>query len=136
MRACNLPEPPRSPELRRSAEPPDWSAAREELREAMALAGWPPDAVQDAELALCELYVNAWKHGGTPAPTVVVVLANGMLRVSVSDDSPDLPEEQPCSDPYELSGRGLHLVRNLTHRFGAAPRKAGKSIWFELDAAA
>ncbi|MFE4600755.1 ATP-binding protein [Kitasatospora indigofera] len=101
------------------------------------LAGWPPEAVQDADLALCELYVNAWKHGGSPAPVVVVVvLADRTLRVSVSDDSPDLPEERPCSDPYELSGRGLHLVRTLTHRFGAAPRKAGKSIWFELDAAA
>ncbi len=67
---------------------------------------------------------------------VVVLLANHTLRVSVSDDNPDLPEERPCSDPYELSGRGLHLVRSLTHRFGAAPRRTGKSIWFELDAAA
>ena len=134
MRACNLPESPRPA---RSPVPPDWSAAREELREAMSLVGWPPDVIHDAELALCELYVNAWKHGGSPAPVVVVVvLANRTLRVSVSDDSPDLPEERPCSDPYELSGRGLHLVRNLTHRFGAAPRRTGKSIWFELDAAA
>lgn len=137
MPARNLPEAPRQPQMSRSPQPPDWSAAREELREAMAMAGWPPDAVHDAELALCELYVNAWKHGGSPAPVVVVVvLADRTLRVSVSDDSPELPEERPCSDPYEVSGRGLHLVRNLTHRFGTAPRKAGKSIWFELDAAA
>lgn len=41
------------------------------------------------------------------------------------------------ADPYELSGRGLHLVRSLTHRFGAAPHKrGGKRVWFELDSAA
>ncbi|MEV7775378.1 ATP-binding protein [Kitasatospora sp. NPDC086791] len=34
------------------------------------------------------------------------------------------------------SGRGLHLVRTLTHRFGADPRKQGKVVWFELEAAA
>ncbi|MFF2043312.1 ATP-binding protein [Kitasatospora sp. NPDC058170] len=117
-------------------QPPDWSAAREELRDALTIAGWPPDVIADAELALHELFVNAWKHGGSPAPLVVVVLLNRTLRVSVSDDSPALPEQRSSSDPYELCGRGLHLVRSLTHRFGTDPRKRGKSVWFELDAAA
>ncbi|GAA2268678.1 MULTISPECIES: ATP-binding protein [Kitasatospora] len=124
--------PPKAP------EPPDWSTAREELRDLMAAAGWPDDLIRDAELALHELFVNAWKHGGSPAPVVVVVLlADRTLRVSVADNSPDLPEQRASADPYELSGRGLHLVRSLTHRFGAAPRKrGGKAVWFELDAAA
>ncbi|MDH6144527.1 serine/threonine-protein kinase RsbW [Kitasatospora sp. GP30] len=133
--------------LPKSPEPPDWSTAREELREAMAGAGWPDDLIADAELALHELFVNAWKHGGSSAPVVVVALlgeptrahthALRTLRVSVADDSPTLPEQRSSADPYELSGRGLHLVRSLTHRFGAAPRKhGGKSVWFELDSAA
>ncbi|MGV9267114.1 ATP-binding protein [Kitasatospora sp. NPDC003701] len=67
---------------------------------------------------------------------MVVVLLNRTLRVSVTDDSPELPEQRTSADPYELSGRGLHLVRSLTHRFGTDPRKCGKSVWFELDAAA
>lgn len=107
-------------------------------------AGWPLDTVSDAELALHELFVNAWKHGGSPAPLVVVVLLDGLLRVSVSDGSPHFPEPRACADPaadacadpYATSGRGLHLVRSLTHRFGAAARKRGKSVWFELDSAA
>lgn len=102
----------------------------------MARAGWPGDVIGDAELALHELYVNAWKHAGSPAPLVVVVLLGGILRVSVSDGSPDLPEQRSSTDPYELSGRGLHLVRSLTHRFGTDPRKSGKSVWFEQDSAA
>ncbi|MGW4896953.1 ATP-binding protein [Kitasatospora sp. NPDC004240] len=128
---CSIPSAP-------LLSPPDWSAARHELREAMLAAGWPPPSIDDAELALHELFVNAWKHGGSHAPTVVVVLlADRTLRVSVSDDSPELPEQRRSTDPYETSGRGLHLVRALTHRFGAEPRKhGGKSVWFELDAAA
>ncbi|MFE6747191.1 ATP-binding protein [Kitasatospora purpeofusca] len=116
--------------------PPDWSVAREELRAVLVRAGWPGGTADDAELALCELFVNAWKHGGSAAPLVVVVLLEGVLRVSVADGSPGLPEQRSSADPYGLSGRGLHLVRSLTDRFGADPRKSGKSVWFELDAAA
>lgn len=120
----------------RAFNPPDWSAARDELRDVLGSSGWPDDVIRDAELALHELFVNAWKHAGSQAPLVVVVVLNRTVRVSVSDDSPDLPEQRTSADPYELSGRGLHLVRSLTHRFGADPRKRGKSVWFELDAAA
>ncbi|MCX4747774.1 ATP-binding protein [Kitasatospora sp. NBC_01287] len=133
MRSCALPVFP---------QPPDWSAAREELRDLLTTAGWSTDLIQDAELALHELFVNAWKHGGSPAPVVVVVLladrAFRTLRVSVADGSPALPELRTRSaDPYELSGRGLHLVRSLTHRFGADPHeRGGKRVWFELDSAA
>ncbi|SDT78885.1 Anti-sigma regulatory factor (Ser/Thr protein kinase) [Streptomyces sp. TLI_053] len=116
--------------------PPDWSLAREELRAVLVRAGWSDGAFRDAELALCELFVNAWKHGGSLAPLVVVVLLEGKLRVSVADGCPNLPEQRTADGPYALSGRGLHLVRSLTDRFGADPRRSGKSVWFELDAAA
>ncbi|MFF7592189.1 ATP-binding protein [Kitasatospora purpeofusca] len=116
--------------------PPDWSVAREELREVLVRAGWAGSILGDAELALCELFVNAWKHGGSPAPLVVVVLLEGVLRVSVADGCPKLPERRAADGPLALSGRGLHLVRSLTDRFGADPRRSGKSVWFELDAAA
>ncbi|KOV31753.1 hypothetical protein ADK60_15175 [Streptomyces sp. XY431] len=116
--------------------PPDWSVAREELREVLVRAGWAGSVLGDAELALCELFVKAWKHGGSPAPLVVVVLLEGVLRVSVADGCPKLPEQRAADGPFALSGRGLHLVRSLTDRFGTDPRRSGKSVWFELDAAA
>ncbi|MFJ8624644.1 ATP-binding protein [Kitasatospora sp. NPDC093550] len=116
--------------------PPDWSAAREELRGAMTRAGWKPGLVGDAELALLELFVNAWRHGGSPAPLVVITAIDGVLRVSVSDPSPVLPVQREGSGLHAVSGRGLRLVRSLTHRFGSDPRRSGKSVWFELDAAA
>ncbi|MBO1417814.1 ATP-binding protein [Streptomyces sp. FH025] len=117
--------------------PPDWSVARSELRDLLAADGWPASLIADAELALHELFVNAWKHAGSPAPLVTLALSPRRLRVSVCDDSPVLPEE-PCApaDPLSLSGRGLHLVRALTHRFGVDLRKQGKAIWFELEVTA
>ncbi|MGW2874198.1 ATP-binding protein [Kitasatospora sp. NPDC001225] len=116
--------------------PPDWSAAREELRELTARAGWDADLVADAEVALLELFVNAWRHGGSAAPLVVIALLDHVLRVSVSDGSPIVPIRRDGSDLLAVSGRGLRLVRSLTDRFGTESRKSGKSVWFELDAAA
>ncbi|MFF2662665.1 ATP-binding protein [Kitasatospora sp. NPDC058032] len=121
----------------RALNPPDCSTFRAELRANLRSAGWPPDIIADAELAFHELYINAWQHAGSPAPSVLVFLRPATLRVAVCDDSPDLPPEPRTStDPYATSGRGLHLIRALTHRFGAHPTKTGKVIWFELDAAA
>ncbi|WP_380280695.1 ATP-binding protein [Kitasatospora purpeofusca] len=120
----------------RAFTPPDCSIARAELRAMLLSAGWAPDIIDDAELAFHELYINAWQHAGSLAPPVLVSLRPAVLRVSVCDDCPNLPESRPSADPYALSGRGLHLVRALTHRFGVDPVKTGKVTWFELDAAA
>ncbi|MFB8169997.1 hypothetical protein ACFC60_18810 [Kitasatospora purpeofusca] len=43
----------------RALNPPDCSLARAELRAALLSAGWPPDVIDDAELAFHELYINA-----------------------------------------------------------------------------
>ncbi|MFE4515631.1 ATP-binding protein [Kitasatospora sp. NPDC056783] len=116
----------------RACNPPDWSPARAELSGLLTSAGWRPSVISDAELALHEVFFNAWRHGGTPAPLVVVALADHRLRVSVADNSPVLPDPHLPADLLAVSGRGLHLVRALTHRFGAEPRKDGKVVWFEL----
>ncbi|MFD4660330.1 ATP-binding protein [Kitasatospora sp. NPDC058444] len=120
----------------RACNPPDWSAARAELSDLLTSAGWRPSVISDAELALHEVFFNAWRHGDTLAPLVVLALAGHRLRVSVSDNSPVLPEPDLPADPLAVSGRGLFLVRALTHRFGADPRKTGKVVWFELEASA
>ncbi|MFF2953191.1 ATP-binding protein [Kitasatospora sp. NPDC057965] len=119
----------------RAPYPPDWSVARRELRALLTASDWMSDSIADAELALHELFVNAWKHAGTQAPHIIVALCPRTLRVSVCDDSPVLPELGAPADLFALSGRGLHLVRALTDRFGVDPVKAGKVTWFELDAA-
>ncbi|MGW2372798.1 ATP-binding protein [Kitasatospora sp. NPDC001683] len=118
----------------RAFTPPDCSAARSELSSLLSSAGWPPSRISDAELAFHELFVNAWEHASSPAPLCTFSLSPLRLRVQVCDDSPVLPPPPDLpADPLALSGRGLHLVRALTHRFGADPRKNGKVVWFELE---
>lgn len=101
----------------------------------MARAGYPNSSIGDAELALVELVVNAWRHGLTAAPVVLVAVVHGTLRVTVADRSPVLPEQRK-PDLLAQSGRGLMLVEGLMHRWGAEPQKLGKRVWFELDGAA
>ncbi|MFJ2576046.1 ATP-binding protein [Kitasatospora aureofaciens] len=113
---------------------PSLAIARQSLHDAMTRVGWSPSAIADAELALVELLVNAWRHGDTPAPVVQILAINNTLRVSVADESPKLPEQRTPA-PLAESGRGLQLVEGLTHRWGVDPQKRGKFIWFELDAA-
>ncbi|MFF2661358.1 ATP-binding protein [Kitasatospora sp. NPDC058032] len=114
---------------------PSLTVSREALRSAMNLAGFRPDVIADAELALVELIVNAWRHGRTDSPVVLVLFLDRTLRVSVADNSSDLPDPRTPAGLAE-SGRGLQLVQGLTHRWGAEPQKLGKLVWFELDHAA
>ncbi|WP_051709709.1 ATP-binding protein [Streptomyces sp. NRRL S-350] len=114
---------------------PSIAIARQSLLDTMTRVGWAPSAIFDAQLALVELLVNAWRHGATPAPVVQIISIDGSLRVSVTDESPVPPSPQ-LLDLFAESGRGLQLVAGLSHRWGVDPQERGKSVWFELDGAA
>ncbi|MFB6889493.1 ATP-binding protein [Kitasatospora sp. NPDC056327] len=121
-----------------SLNSPSLTLARQSLRDAMSRAGWESDRILDAELALVELIVNAWRHGRTAAPVVQILFLRRTLRVSVGDESGALPRPRRSTageEPAEC-GRGLQLVAGLTQRWGAEPQKRGKLVWFELDSAA
>ncbi|MBD0692506.1 hypothetical protein BG452_02065 [Streptomyces sp. CBMA123] len=116
----------------RNLNSPSLTLSRDTLRDALTLAAWPPSLIADAQLAMVELIANAWCHGDTPSPGVVILIRDSTLRVGVSDRSSALPSR--CSlDPLSESGRGLHLVEGLTHRWGVEPHELGKTVWFELD---
>ncbi|MFI8457607.1 ATP-binding protein [Kitasatospora sp. NPDC085464] len=109
--------------------------ARQSLGDTMTRVGWSPSTIFDAQLALVELLVNAWRHGATPAPIVQIISVDRSLRVSVTDESPIVPSPAARGLLAE-SGRGLQLVAGLTHRWGVDPQERGKSVWFELDGVA
>ncbi|MFB7127522.1 ATP-binding protein [Kitasatospora xanthocidica] len=111
---------------------PSLTVSREVLRDAMERAGYPDPVIGDAELALMELVVNAWRHGLTASPVVTVVYSGSTLRVTVADRSSELPKHQKFGLLAE-SGRGLQLIEGLMHRWGVEPQKLGKRVWFELD---
>ncbi|WP_051829749.1 MULTISPECIES: ATP-binding protein [Streptomyces] len=114
---------------------PSLTLSRQALRDVLLRASWDSETIFNAELALAELIVNAWRHAATPAPVVYFSLLGCTLRVSVSDESDALPHEQSLSRLAER-GRGLQLVSCLTHRWGVDPQKRGKTVWYELDSAA
>ncbi|MBV2155612.1 ATP-binding protein [Kitasatospora sp. SUK 42] len=114
---------------------PSLALSRQALRDVLTRVGWDPEVIFDAELALAELLVNAWRHGRTASPVVHFSLLGITLRVTVADESDALPEQRTPAD-FGETGRGLQLVAGLTHRWGVDPQKLGKSIWFELDALA
>ncbi|MFJ9694142.1 ATP-binding protein [Kitasatospora sp. NPDC101183] len=119
----------------RNLNSPCLTLSRDTLRDSMNRAGWPPSLIADAELAMVELIVNAWRHADTTAPVVLILFLDNTLRVNVSDRSSRLPDPRTPS-PLAESGRGLQLVAALTDRWGVDPQKLGKTIWFELDGVA
>ncbi|MFG2842905.1 ATP-binding protein [Kitasatospora sp. NPDC048296] len=119
----------------RHCNTPSIAISRQSLRDAMGRVGYPPSSIADAELALVELLVNAWRHGATPAPVVQILAIHRTLRVAVADESPIMPERCMPGLLAE-SGRGLQLVEGLTHRWGVDLQERGKLVWFELDSVA
>jgi anti-sigma regulatory factor (Ser/Thr protein kinase) len=88
------------------------------------------DTSVTAGLLATELATNAVMHAGTEF-TLSADLAPGSLRVGVEDGSDDLPAVRSLPR-RELGGRGLHLVKELSSRWGADTLPSGKRVWFEL----
>ncbi|MFD0397082.1 MULTISPECIES: ATP-binding protein [unclassified Kitasatospora] len=114
---------------------PSLALARQSLRDALTRSGWDAETIFFAELALAELVVNAWRHGKTASPVVLLSLLDGTLRVSVSDESDVFPERRQLP-ALATTGRGLQLIEGLTHRWGVDSQERGKTVWYELDFAA
>ncbi len=115
--------------------PPDHVAASRARRfVSETLRAWGlDDAVPDAELLVSELVTNAVLHARSA--TRVTLERNGrMLRISVYDDSPVQPRVRDYG-PEAVTGRGLLLVERIAKSWGVFPDGAGKSVWFELEAA-
>jgi anti-sigma regulatory factor (Ser/Thr protein kinase) len=88
----------------------------------------------DAELLVSEIFGNSVRHSGSGAPgeTVTVKVADGMVRVEVTDRTgPGTPELRPVGRDAE-GGRGLQLVAALTARWGTRRRGGRMLTWFEL----
>jgi serine phosphatase RsbU (regulator of sigma subunit) len=95
-----------------------------------AAAGAPAEAVADAELVAIELVTNAWlhAHGGADVQAGV---ADGAIRVEVTDTGHRLPSVQPVSAESTF-GRGLRLVAGLSRSWGVRADGALKTVWAEV----
>jgi anti-sigma regulatory factor (Ser/Thr protein kinase) len=113
------------------------AAAARELLETLV---WEldPAQLQIAALLTTELIANSVEHSGTDATGTVrldATLTENLLRVEVGDDgSGFVPTPRAPDAPLDCRW-GLHLVDQLSDRWGVAS-ELGTLVWFELDRAA
>ncbi|MGY0492015.1 ATP-binding protein [Streptomyces sp. WG-D5] len=116
------------------ADPSAVRRARDEVR--TQLVTWGLDELADiAALLVSELVTNSLRYASGPIGVRVGCPhdPSGVLLVEVSDPLPD----PPCARTADLDdegGRGLHLVAEVSRRWGTRPggRSGGKTVWFEL----
>jgi hypothetical protein len=90
--------------------------------------------IPSASLVVSELVTNATIHAGTD---IALSLAwhLGALRLTVRDNSPDLPHQRYSKQ--DVHGRGLFVVAGLSRAVGVLPTAdGGKVVWAVLNAAA
>lgn len=82
----------------------------------------------DVRLVTSELATNAIEHARTPF-VLTLCETGGVVRLTVRDGSSSVPM---MTTPHvmDLSGRGLVLVQQLSHEWGATTDASGsKSVW-------
>lgn len=122
------------PEVMRAhfpGQPGSVRAARHLLRSHVATILSAED-VDTAMLLVSEVVTNAVVHAGTPVEVVVCLQGGATLRVEVADGSVQRPTIRHDA-MMASTGRGLHLLDALAHRWGVTVRATGKTVWFELS---
>lgn len=88
------------------------------------------DAVQTAQLLVSELVGNAARHVGGDVE-VVVRHFEGLVRIEVFDGSTVLPRRRDI-ERDATSGRGLHIIEEISTGWGAQVTPGGKVVWCDL----
>ena len=81
-------------------------------------------------LLTSELVTNAVLHANSDIE-LMVCASNGVVRVEVSDTSPQVPT-LPRLNPAAQTGRGLTLVEKGSSTWGVSKQAVGKTVWFEV----
>jgi PAS domain S-box-containing protein len=101
------------------------------------LAAWgDAERFDDATLVASELVTNALLHApGTP-PVLILRRRPGALRIEVLDGSAAVPIARPpvagAGAAAGMTGRGLHLVEQLSAAWGTTVLDVGKVTWAEF----
>ncbi len=112
----------------------DAAATRSARHFVLDAVGRAPSGVRDAIAVMVgELAMNAVQHAQTGFQ-VTVELADGTLRVEVTDSGGKYPAAGAMPPPSSSRGRGLPIVDNLADAWGItwSPPAPGKTVWFEI----
>lgn len=91
---------------------------------------------EDARLVLSELVTNAIRHAHKGGQLHIAIHGNGpgVLYIAVDDGADEPPVLRPLTG-HQDGGRGLHIVEQLSRRWGTQRRDTGgKRVWAELPA--
>lgn len=118
-------------ELRFGATSSSLPVVRDVVARSGAAAGFDPEAVELARLAVSEVVTNALVHGRPPY--LLRVEADVRLRVTVADGSEREPSIEHV-DTVSERGRGLAILARVADRWGWDRRpEGGKAVWFEMQ---
>jgi len=119
-----------------AGDPAAVGQARSFARSLLTTWGVDPDTIDTAVLCLSELVTNAVIHTDAGCE-LRVVLDRGVLTLTVRDGGAnlvlDLSRIPP--EPLAVHGRGLHIVRALSSRWGSELDAVGMTVWFVLETA-
>jgi anti-sigma regulatory factor (Ser/Thr protein kinase) len=97
-------------------------------------SSWPVPVMDAVLLAVTEAVTNAVRYGDGGIEFDAQV-ADGTVRIEVSDRNPEPPRRRPqSSDGLTEGGLGLHLLDAITRAWGTRTREGalGKTVWIEL----
>lgn len=92
----------------------------------------PAELMQLVVLLASELVSNAVKHARAKHVAIRFEVVPRQIRVEVADEGPGFTPDPRAPAPSEFGGWGLHLVDELSSRWGVAEGK-GARVWFEID---
>ena len=111
------------------------AATARRLAQIVVLRQWGlgPRLAEETVLLVSELVGNAVRHTGarTFGLRMRLLHGRGRIRVEVRDPSRALPCLLPVQE-WDVSGRGLFLVDQLSDRWGVDLEAQGKVTWFEM----
>lgn len=93
----------------------------------------PPELMQVVALLTSELVANAVRHAGADPVAIRFHLTPSHVRVEVTDEGPGFDPAKRRPEPGRPGGWGLHLVDEMSSRWGTAATGQGTQVWFELD---
>jgi anti-sigma regulatory factor (Ser/Thr protein kinase) len=95
-----------------------------------------PELMRTLHLLVSELVTNSIRHSGIgPAQSVGidVCVKPGHVRVGITDSGEGFdPADVPDPEPGQIGGWGLHIVDQMTQRWGV-DSDGLTTVWFEID---
>ena len=91
----------------------------------------PEHVLPDISLLVSELVTNSVKYGGDGPVRLEVMNAPDRIRAEIIDQGAGFTPRQRDGDLARAGGWGLHLVEELTDRWGTY--EGSTHVWFEID---